>query len=64
MPVLFEGNPATLKLDEPVAFTGAIQDIVAGDIIDLAGITGKLSDLRRLDADRRDQRDQWSPAHL
>ena len=30
---------ATLKLDAPTAFTGAIQRIVLGDTIDLAGIT-------------------------
>src|SRR5271170_6116998 len=38
-PVIFDGNPATLKLDAPAAFTGAIEDVVVGDVIDLAGIT-------------------------
>src|SRR5271170_246981 len=38
-PVIFDGNPATLKLDAPAAFTGVIEDVVVGDVIDLAGIT-------------------------
>jgi hypothetical protein len=38
-PVIFNGNPATLKLDAPAAFTGPIGAIVVGDAIDLAGIT-------------------------
>jgi VCBS repeat-containing protein len=37
-PVLYDGTSATLKLDAPTAFTGAIQDVVLGDAIDLAGI--------------------------
>ena len=37
--VIFEGGSATLKLDAPAAFTGAIEDVVVGDAIDLAGIT-------------------------
>jgi hypothetical protein len=37
--IIFDGNPATLKLDAPTAFTGPIQGIVIGDAIDLAGIT-------------------------
>ena len=37
--IYFGGSPATLKLDAPTAFTGAIEDIVVGDEIDLAGIT-------------------------
>ena len=38
-PIIFDGNPATLKLDAPTAFTGPIEGIVIGDAIDLAGIT-------------------------
>ena len=38
-PVIFDGGSATLKLDAPAAFTGAIEDVVVGDAIDLAGIT-------------------------
>ena len=38
-PVFLTGISATLKLDAPAAFTGAIEDIVVGDAIDLAGIT-------------------------
>ena len=38
-PVIFDGNSATLKLDAPAAFTGAIEGVVVGDAIDLAGIT-------------------------
>ena len=38
-PVIFEGGSATLKLDAPAAFTGAIAGVVGGDTIDLAGIT-------------------------
>ena len=34
----FYGNPATLKLDAPTAFTGSIQNITLGDTIDLVGI--------------------------
>ena len=37
--MIFDGGSATLKLDAPAAFTGAIEDIVVGDAIDLAGIT-------------------------
>ena len=37
--VYFDGSSATLKLDAPTAFTGAIYGIVVGDTIDLAGIT-------------------------
>ena len=36
---IFDGGSATLKLDAPAAFTGAIEDVVVGDAIDLAGIT-------------------------
>ena len=36
---IFDGTSATLKLDAPAAFTGAIEDLVVGDAIDLAGIT-------------------------
>jgi VCBS repeat-containing protein len=36
--IFFNGNLATLKLDAPAAFTGSIFDIVAGDILDLAGV--------------------------
>jgi VCBS repeat-containing protein len=35
---LYDGTSATLKLDAPTAFTGAIGDLVLGDAIDLAGI--------------------------
>ncbi len=38
-PVIFDGNSATFKLDAPAAFTGAIEGVVVGDAIDLAGIT-------------------------
>ena len=38
-PVIFDGGSATLKLDTPAAFTGAIEQVVVGDAIDLAGIT-------------------------
>ena len=38
-PIYFKGSPATLKLDAPTTFTGAIEDIVVGDAIDLVGIT-------------------------
>ena len=38
-PILYDGTSATLKLDAPTAFTGAIEDLVLGDAIDLAGIT-------------------------
>ena len=38
-PVIFDGGSATLKLDAPAAFTGAIEEVVVGDAIDLAGIT-------------------------
>ena len=38
-PVIFDGNPATLKLDAPAAFTGPIEGLVVGDAIDLVGIT-------------------------
>jgi hypothetical protein len=37
--VIFNGNSATLKLDAPAAFTAAIEQVVVGDAIDLAGIT-------------------------
>jgi hypothetical protein len=42
-PVYFEGNPATLKLDAPAAFTGSINNIGVGDKIDLAGITASFA---------------------
>ena len=38
-PVIFDGGSATLNLDAPAAFTGAIEEVVVGDAIDLAGIT-------------------------
>ena len=60
--VAFEGGSATFKLDAPAAFTGAIEDVVVGDAIDLAGITATPRALQRLDAD--DQRDQRSASHL
>ena len=37
--MIFDGGSATLKLDAPAAFTGAIEGLVVGDAIDLAGIT-------------------------
>jgi hypothetical protein len=37
-PVVFDGGSATFKLDAPAAFTGAIDNVVVGDVIDLAGI--------------------------
>jgi hypothetical protein len=33
--VIFDGNPTTLKLDAPTALTGAVEDVVVGDAIDL-----------------------------
>ena len=41
--MIFDGNSATLKLDAPAAFTGAIESLVVGDAIDLAGITARSS---------------------
>jgi hypothetical protein len=36
--VTFEASSGTLRLDQPGVFTGSINDLTAGDIIDLAGV--------------------------
>jgi hypothetical protein len=37
--VSFGGNIGTLKIDNPASFTGTINGLVAGDVIDLGGLT-------------------------
>ena len=60
--MIFDGGSATLKLDTPAAFTGAIEDRRGWRRDRSCRDYGEFRELQRLDAD--DQRDQRSAAHL